>query len=462
MNDMPALQFDWANRTNIHPVGMAAVVVLGAALLVLPRRWALLPMLAVACFISPAQRIVALELNFDLLRLMVLTGWLRLLLRGEMRDFRWKPLDGWLVLWALGGTVVYAFGQGSLAALKFKLGTSFDAIGMYFLFRNLVRDWSDVDCVARIAVLVSVPVALAFVLERATGKNIFAVFGYVPASTISRAGHLRCQGAFAHPILAGCFWASLMPLMAARAWQGARGRRQAALGLACSGLIIFCCASSTPVVAVFMGVAAAAMFPLRNVLKWIAVAFLVALVELHLVMKAPVWHLIGRMGILGGSTGWHRYYLINEAVNHLEEWWLLGTRSTAHWGYGLFDVTNQYVLEGVRGGLLTLVLFVAMIGAGFAAGGRLWRFADSDRHRLVLAWALGTGLFIHCLNFIAVSYFGQIILLWYLTLAMIAGLAPGSSRSLIIPVSEVARYRRLGYWPRVNADGSVRRYGHYC
>jgi len=104
--------------------------------------------------------------------------------------------------------------------------------------------------------------------------------------------------------------------------------------------------------------------------------------------------------------------------------WLLGTKSTAHWGFGLFDVTNQYVLEGVRGGLLTLVLFVAIVVTAYAYAGRLVRVAEGSRARLAQAWAVGTTLFVHCTIFIAVSYFGQIIMLWYLLLAAIAGLAP--------------------------------------
>ena len=36
---------------------------------------------------------------------------------------------------------------------------------------------------------------------------------------------------------------------------------------------------------------------------------------------------------------------------------------------------------------------------------------------------LGVGLFVHCMNYIAVSYFGQIEMLWYLQLAIITSLA---------------------------------------
>lgn len=445
MNEATLPNFDWANRTTLHPLGVAAILVLGLALLVLPRRWAVLPMAVMACYIAPAQRIVILSLDFDLLRVLVLVGWTRLLLRRETMGFCWKSLDYLLITWAAVGTLIYTLSLGTSDALMFKLGVSFDAVGMYFLFRCLIRNRDDVACVARSFILVAGPVALAFGLEHATGRNIFAAFGYVPETTLSRGGYLRCQGAFAHPILAGCFWAALMPLIGARAWHGTGSRIEALFGLAAAGLIILLCASSTPVAAVLLGLAAAAFYPLRRSMNWIAWAGILLIVQVHLLMKAPVWHLMSRIDFLGGSTGWHRYYLVNEAVKRFDEWWLLGSPSTAHWGTGLFDVTNQYVLEATRGGVWTLILFGMILLAAFRAVGRLVRAAGADRHASVLAWALGVALFIHAANFLAVSYFGQIIMVWYLLLAMIASLSPVTETARWVPASQVARYRQLGY-----------------
>jgi hypothetical protein len=78
-------------------------------------------------------------------------------------------------------------------------------------------------------------------------------------------------------------------------------------------------------------------------------------------MKAPVWFLLARLTVVGGSTGYHRAYLIDRAIANFGEWFLVGVPSTSHWGWGLQDVTNQFIVEGTRGGLLTLVLFVAVI-----------------------------------------------------------------------------------------------------
>ena len=59
---------------------------------------------------------------------------------------------------------------------------------MYFLFRCLVRTWEDVDRVVLGFIVISVPVAIFFLIERSTGRNLFAMFGGVPLITDIRDG----------------------------------------------------------------------------------------------------------------------------------------------------------------------------------------------------------------------------------------------------------------------------------
>lgn len=181
------------------------------------------------------------------------------------------------------------------------------------------------------------------------------------------------------------------------------------------------------------------MWPLRHWMRFIVLGLALSLVGLHFVMNAPVWHLISRIDLVGGSTGWHRYYLIDQALRHFDEWWLLGTTSTAHWGWGLFDVTNQYVLEGVSGGILTLALFLSTLAVAYISVGRIWRSVQRDRAKVALGWALGVSLFVHTMVFLAVSYFGQIVMIWYLLLAVIGSLTPARAvKTVPVPSPRIA------------------------
>ena len=142
------------------------------------------------------------------------------------------------------------------------------------------------------------------------------------------------------------------------------------------------------------------------------------LLGLHIVMEAPVWHLIARVSAVGGSTGWHRYHLIDAAIRNFGEWAILGVSGTAHWGWGLGDVTNQYVLEGIRGGAVTLAIFVCLLVFAFRYVGQGLRRYPARSGDFWIVWAVGVSLFAHMLSFMAVSYFGQTTMVWLLSLAL--------------------------------------------
>lgn len=434
---MAGSNVDWAGQTVLHPLGLVMIVVCGIAMLWVPRKYAVWPMIATACLVASAQRIVLGGLDFSLLRIMVLFGWIRIVARNESAGFVWKPIDSVLIAYAASSTISYTILLGSTDALVNRLGASFDAIGMYFMFRCLIRSWEDVSATVLGFVLVSVPIALAFFGENRTGRNIFAVFGGVPAVTMIRDGRLRCQGAYSHPILAGCFWAGVIPLIAARFWQPGARQTLTLVGLGAALLIVMLTASSTPIMGVMFAVLGGAFFLLRERMSYVRWSLVALLASLHMVMNKPVWHLIARINIVSGSTAWHRYYLLDQAINRVGEWWFIGTKSTSHWGWGLQDITNQFILEGVRGGLATLVLFVTAIVLAFRGVGQTWRASRSQPAIVIFAWALGVALFTHCMNFLAVSYFGQIIMVWYLTLAIIASMTP-------VPLKQQTRLQDRG------------------
>jgi len=411
----------WANQTTLHPLGLAAIIVFGCALLLVKRRYAIVPMICMACLVASAQRIVVFGLDFDVLRILVLLGWARVLLRGEFAGFMWRTADTVFLAWVIVGLITMLLLHQTTAAAVNRLGWAYTGLGMYYLFRVLLRSWEDIRQVVVTFMWISIPVSIAFLIEQATQRNMFSIFGGVPEFTVVRGGRLRCQGAFAHPILAGCFWAALVPMMVGLWRLPDTNRLLCAIGVFCSCVCVAMCASSTPIASLAFGFMAVVLFPLRawtGIARWGGLA---CLIVLHFVMNAPVWHLVSRIDIVGGSTGWHRYYLMDQAINRVGEWWLLGTRSTSHWGRQLFDLTNEFIVQGVQGGLGTLLLFILMIALSFRAIGRMIRKTSDPRVQFAL-WAFGVAMLVHCVSFFGVSYRGQIIMLWYISLAMIVSL----------------------------------------
>ena len=391
------------NVTTLHPMGMVAVTVLGLVMVFSSRRRAMLPFLLMACFVSPAQRLVIATLDFNLMRVMVIFGMTRILLRGETRGVRWTGLDSVMILWVMSSAMIYSLRVGHFGALVNRLGWAYDALGMYFLFRCLIRDHIDLQRLSSQIAWVSVPVFLAFFVERATGRNPFAFLGGVPEVTAIREGRFRCQGPFPHPILAGVFWASLLPIVFASWLNCGLGRFRDGLGLVCMLGIVVLSASSTPLLAVMVGVGGWVLWKLRDITRAMRWGVLATLVALHVTMNKPVWHLIARVNVVGGSTGYHRYLLIQAAVDHFGEWWLMGVNSTAHWGRMMHDLTNQYVREAVNGGLLGLILFVTAIGLAFRAAGIARKRARGEPRAARMCWGVGVVIFVHTIIFLAIS-----------------------------------------------------------
>jgi hypothetical protein len=137
-------------------------------------------------------------------------------------------------------------------------------------------------------------------------------------------------------------------------------------------------------------------------------------------MKAPVWALIARVDVIGGSSGDHRYQLVNQFINHFDQWWLLGTKLVAHWGFEMADLSNQYVELGVTGGLATLVCFIGILVCGFSQLGKARKASEGNDAKQRFYWVLGAALFSNTVAFFGISYFDQIIVAWYTLLAFIA------------------------------------------
>ena len=416
---------DFFNETHVHPLGAAMLLILGIATLFVRRRFAIAPMIILACFVAPAQRIAIGSIDFDFLRIITIFGWVRILIRREYQGFSPRPIDLWVALWGVTGIILYTLLRADLSGFIYKLGLAGESMAMYFLFRILIRDTTDILNAARVFAWISIPVALFFVFEHFTGRNIFAIFGGVPEITQIRDDRLRCQGAFAHAILAGVFWATLVPIVALLYLQNSQQRRWLAVtATICALIIIVMCASSTPVFALGIGLVGIALYPIRRYSRTMFFGAIAAGLLLHLVMNQPIWHLLARVSAVKGSTGWHRFLLIDQAIARFGEWGLLGTTSTAHWGYGLQDVTNQFIFEGINGGFLTLLFFVLTIAGAFLAVGRRLRLSSNDQASSLIAWALGVSLAMHVASFIGVTYFGQIRMLWCLLLACIACIDP--------------------------------------
>jgi len=461
--DFAASSFEYVNQNTVHPVGLLALAVACVLILLGPIRTIPLILIGLAVYIPSAQRLVLAGADFAFLRLGVMVALVRLAASNRALDFRFGWIDGAVAAGTLAKVALMPVVTGQVGILVQQVGSAFDTLGMYLVARACIRSLDDVRALATRSVVLCLPVAVIFAIEKATGRNMLSVFGGVPLVTDVREGKLRCQGAFAHAILAGCFFVALLPLWLASWRFGGRGKWLAIGGLALAAVVVQASASSTPVAALVFVLGAFMAYPMWMHLRSAWMAALVVAFALHFVMKHGIWHLLARVDLVGGSTGFHRFHLIDQAIRRIDEWWLVGTLSTRHWGWGLQDVTNQYILEGVRGGIWAmLALVVAIVLALRACGFWLRRLPAGSREHL-LVYAIGVCIFAQAAIFLAVSYFGQSTMIWSVTMALAALLAEArvaeESRMRAAAADRLARSQSRPRDARPAVAGSLVRVG---
>lgn len=416
------------NVTNITGVSLIFTISLCIFLLVLPRRYALIPLFISGCYMTLGQVLVIGPLHFTILRILLFVGWIRIILRKEITSIKYNNIDNIMIVWIVTGIIIFLIGREPGQHLTERLGAAYTDLGIYFIIRALIKNYDDVVRAAKYLSIVVLPLAILILTEYATGRNPFSLFGGIPEFSAVRDGKLRCQGPFKNSILAGTFGATAMPLFVGLWYQNRRDRFLAAISLLAASFIVIASSSSGPLIAYILGIIGLLFWPFRSGMRIVRWGILLLLLMFHMIMKAPVWFLIARISDVIGGGGWHRAALIDAAIKHFGEWWLVGTANTANWmPTGLevdpnnSDITNQFILEGVKGGIVRLLLFVWLIVACFkVVGVSISNTAKKAFTKSFMIWSVGCVLVGHVASFFSVTYFDQIIIFFYFDIAVIA------------------------------------------
>lgn len=409
----------------MHPIVAVAMLVAILCMVLIPRRYVIVP-LFVALFLLPAgEELYVAGLHLYVPRIIILFGIL-LLVVPKMQSLSplfpegWSDLDKIFTFWALSRALVltlYYF--GNVPAFVSQVAFLWDTLGGYYLLRFLIRDKKDIALVLKtLAVIVGI-LGLAMLNERYRGQNVFGYLGGVPVVPQLRGDSIRAQGPFEHPLLAGTFAATLLPFFL-WLWHKRSARLYSVVGvMGCSAMVV-ASASSTPLLAYLAGILGICFWPLRSNMRFVRWGALVALIAAHLAMKAPVWFLIAHVDIIAGNSGYHRAMLIDTFIRHFGDWWLIGSDKAAAWGYEMDDLCEQWVQEGERGGILTLILFIFLVSRSFSKIGKARKRLSRQLDDQWFLWITGVALFSHCVGFFGISYFDQTRYSWFVLLCIIS------------------------------------------
>jgi len=437
--------------------GVTAALLFGLVMVLLfaPRRWALLAMIAGVFFLTQGHFIDMGGLSLTPIRFLEIAGFARVLLRRELS--RWRPnvVDGLLLLVYTYSAIVWSLRAHTFGF--FQLASAIDPVLCYFIFRGLLKDLGELRWFLRAFLLLLVPFTALVLVERVTGQSPFVVVG-AASEIYFREGKARCQGTFRHAILMGSVAASFFALYGGL-WLGAWRRKEAMLGaVLCAALVVMSNSGGplTSLLAALLGVAA---WKLRGRMSLIRRVVTVLLLFLIVFMKAPIWYLPFKISEVVGGGGFHRGMLMEQAWNDMGRWWLVGmdSQDTARWfPYVLAavqgaDVTNEFLMFGLRAGLAALVLLIALLTKAFGRLGDTLRQArlspsmtSADEGAL---WGLGVALFVHAVSWLGVGYFDQSYVIWILHIAAIAACVGNpvvvkQTAATLVPAAAVAHRRR--------------------
>jgi len=270
--------------------------------------------------------------------------------------------------------------------------------------------------------LVLLPFAI---IEFYSAQNWFSFLGRTAIAI--RDGEVRVSCTFSHAILFGSFAAAVFPIF----WADLMSKKSIlnSIALLSSIFIVYASASSGPLVALAATIAFLLFFKWRTKSKFLAQAMLITALLIHIVREKSIWHFIYvRLLLKSSSTGFHRYMLTEAASKEFWNWWLVGYGDRgADWHLKYWpgthakftDVTNHYLLEGVRGGFFTMSIFIILCYQAIKAMVTI-SIHQTEKSQQWLWWGYTVMLLSHCISMLSVNYFGQATMLLFLSFAVAA------------------------------------------
>jgi len=281
----------------------------------------------------------------------------------------------------------------------------------------------------KVVSIVLVPLAVLGVSECVTGEHYFLFlkkyrpWGGGGGSVQGRWGFGRANGPFSHSIMFGSFFVMSMPLIWCLRTCRDRWRTFVFPLLIVAALGALSSMSSGPWMMMAVVIVCLMMERFSHLTKPLIWTIIGLCWGVGLVSNRPFYHvLLHRLNPVGG-VWWQRAKLIDCAIEHFNEWWLLGYgMADPGWGpqmgMGHTDVNNEFILAGINYGIWGVLALCAMIITAFHYLKLAYK-QTCERELKSVYWALGSVLTSILVLWQSVSFFGQPVMLFYCILGLI-------------------------------------------
>ena len=350
-----------------------------------------------------------------------------------MNKFVWSRLDTWVTLSMAVYVVTTCVSQSFLESLENRAGFLMDTWFAYMVTRFLITSLSEFVTVVKWIAVSLAPLAFLGVIESVTGRLPFALlcgnssyFAHITHYDF-RFGLTRAVGPFSHAILFGCAFAMFLPLIWYIRQEEGKWRVWAYVLSAMAGVGVLSSMSSGPWIMMIVAISCLAIERHKYLLRPLLIFFVLSCVFIAIASNRPFYHVIVSYANPLGGSGWHRAKLIDLAIEHFGEWWIAGYGGQdpgwgEYLGMGKTDITNEFVLAGAKYGIIGVIALVGVLAAAFR--GLIDSYKRSTDLRVKsLYWSLGCTLVSVVITWMSVSFFGQMMPLFYCILGMIGSSA---------------------------------------
>jgi hypothetical protein len=408
-------------ESTLHPLVILCLLAAIALIFTRPREKAIVPFLLAFFTIPTSQILVVAGVHFTAHQILILAVVVRMVTVSESSSERrfaggFNPVDWVVVVWSLLELVMSYLQWMETQALIKGLGDLVVNLGGYVAARFLIPNRDAVRRTVRVLVVICLIQGACMVSEQFTRQNVFGSLG--ANSPTERDGHIRSEGAMG-TLYGGTYAGVVIPLFL-WLWTERRSRILACAGVVGATVMAFTSHASTSWMAYGACIGGLCFWPLRKQMRLIRFGLVATLVGLHLVMHGPVWSLIEKIDLTGGSSSYHRYMLVDNCIRHFGDWWLIGYKYYGDWGFDMWDLCNQFVVAALTGGLVTLVAFIAIFTRSFRAIGLARKHVEGDRAQEWLFWSLGSVLFGLVIASFGINYMVHLTMWFFILLACIS------------------------------------------
>ena len=365
-------------------------------------------------------------------RIVVVVLLLRCFFDDQIRSkFTWSRLDTCVAISMLVyvGVWLSAVPEPMLSLIENRGGFLMDTWFAYMVGRFIITDRARLISLIKCISIVLVPLAILGLIEAFIGWQPFIpLWRFCPwrqeiKILEQRWGLTRAVGPFSHPILFGGSFAMFVPLIYYLRHQRNNWRSLAYIlsGIALVGALSSM--SSGPWVMVIVVIFCLAMERYKQWVKPLLGFFAFSCIAIGVLSNRPFYHVLVSFANPTGGSGWHRARLMDLAIEDFNEWWFAGYRGEdpgwgQHLGMAFTDVTNEFILVGVKYGILGVIVLCVVLAVAFRGIISTYKKAIYPVIKS-LYWALGSVLFSVVVTWLSVSFFGQLMPLFYCMLGII-------------------------------------------